>query len=125
MPIYEYRCEPHGITERFGHIHDDQPEEVPCEACQAPARKILPTSFSARTFQPYFDRHIQYGGAYLTSQEQKSRLLKKQGMIEVGNDHPSVHKNWDKPATIYSIPGVSPGQSRVLERSAKPSKPLL
>ena len=122
MPIYEYECPACGITERLGEIKETQPEEIPCEACGGPATKIFPTQVTLQLFQPYFDQHIQFGGAQINSREQQRALLKKNGLKEVGNDSPHVHKNWDKPATLFSIPGTQPGPSRVTARSAKPFK---
>ena len=115
VPIYEYKCDDHGITEQYGHITDEQPGEIPCPSsgCGKPSRKIFPTTLRVSSFQPYWSEHLKVGGVEVTSQGHKRQLMKAAGVREVGNDHPLVHsRQWGKAPTMYSIPGVSPGESR-------------
>ena len=102
--IYVYECGICGKSEEItkSHVHIDSPEF--CTECGVEMHRVMQVS----NFKCYDHHKGEWNpglGAYITSDRQKKRLMKEQGLVEIGNENVERHiespekrqeREWDK-----------------------------
>lgn len=91
MPIYEYAC---GQCGRGWEIHCSVKEhrsERECE-CGGIGRRVLSVPMITPDIQPYRAVAGDMAGKPITSRREHREYLKRNGLVEVGNEQPKPRK---------------------------------
>jgi len=79
MPLYEFECEPCGVTEEFfASMAKGPPKGKKCRSCESPLVRVWSSRVDA--FKTYTENNMQGGPVEITTKEQRDRLCREQNV---------------------------------------------